>query len=283
MTDIATFFDAAPPGTALEARHAALAGIFSEMGRVMVAFSGGVDSALALKVAVDTLGEDALAVTAVSPSLPGGEREATTALAEEIGARHVFIETHEIDRPEYQANDEMRCYHCKDTLYTELHEYARAHGYRFIADGSNVDDRGDYRPGRRAAAEHGVRSPLAEAGFTKDDVRALARHLGLRVWNKPAAACLASRVPYGTRVTPEVLAQIDRAEASLHRLGFHAVRVRHHGDVARIEAPPDRLGDVFAVRAQIIEGVRAAGYTFVSLDLQGYRTGSLNEVLETNG
>lgn len=282
LTQTITLLDAAPTlSEELRAKHDALKGILRAMGRVLVAFSGGVDSALVLKVAADVLGDDALGVTAVSPSLPAAEREETAKLAREIGARHLFIETNELDRPEYRANDALRCYFCKDTLYTDLTAYAREHGFNAILDGANLDDRGDYRPGRKAAAEHQVRSPLAEAGFTKADVRALARHLGLRVWNKPAAACLSSRVPYGTPVSPTILRQIDRAESGLHALGFEAVRVRHHGDVARIEVPPDRLEDVMAQRETVIEAVRSAGYTFVALDLEGYRTGSLNAALKS--
>ena len=282
LTQTITLLDAAPTlSEELRAKHDALKGILRAMGRVLVAFSGGVDSALVLKVAADVLGDDALGVTAVSPSLPAAEREETAKLAREIGARHLFIETNELDRPEYRANDALRCYFCKDTLYTDLTAYAREHGFNAILDGANLDDRGDYRPGRKAAAEHQVRSPLAEVGFTKADVRALARHLELRVWNKPAAACLSSRVPYGTPVSPTILRQIDRAESGLHALGFEAVRVRHHGDVARIEVPPDRLEDVMAQRETVIEAVRSAGYTFVALDLEGYRTGSLNAALKS--
>ena len=280
MTQTITVPGQPSTNAALREKHDALARSLRAMGRVMVAFSGGVDSALLLKVAADVLGDDALGVTAVSPSLPVAAREETARLAAEIGARHLIIETHEVERADYRANDAMRCYFCKDELYTTLSAYAREHGFSAILDGTNIDDRGDHRPGRKAAREFGVCSPLAEVGFTKGDVRTLARQLRLSVWNKPAAACLSSRVPYGTPVTPEVLRQIDRAEAALHALGFEAVRVRHHGDVARVEVPPERLPDALARREAVVEAVRGAGYTFVALDLEGYRTGSLNEVLK---
>ncbi len=247
--------------------------------RVIVAYSGGVDSSLVLKVAYDVLGEDVLGVIADSPSLPREELQAALEVARHIGARVRIIETEELDNPAYAANPTNRCYFCKATLHDALWAIARAEGYRYILDGTNADDVGDYRPGQQAARERGVRSPLLEAGLTKADVRALARYLGLPNWNKPAMACLSSRVPYGTPITRQVLRQIETAEAALHRLGFTQCRVRHHGTVARIEVPLADFPRLLAVRERVIQAVRAAGYTYVTLDLAGFRSGSGNEVL----
>jgi pyridinium-3,5-biscarboxylic acid mononucleotide sulfurtransferase len=244
----------------------------------LVAFSGGVDSALVLKIATDELGARAFGVTGRSESLAGAELEGAQHFAGAIGAQHAVLDTHELADPNYRANPADRCYYCKKELYGKLAELARERGVGWILDGFNLDDAGDWRPGRKAAREHGVRSPLAEAGFGKADVRALAQRLGLDVWDKPALACLSSRFPYGTPITLELLQQVERAEAAVHAAGIRACRVRHHGEVARIEVPPEdvaRLAET-GVREQVVAGVRAAGYRYVALDLGGYVSGNLN-------
>jgi uncharacterized protein len=263
----------------LERKLAALRQLLSEMGRVVVAYSGGVDSSFVLKVAHDCLGDDVVAITESSASLPDGELQEAMRLAAEIGVRHIVIEGCEFEDPRFVANDPLRCYYCKGSLYDQLTEYAAQHGYTAIVDGSNADDAGDYRPGLRAVAEHGVRSPLREVGLTKDEVRALSRELGLPTWDRPASPCLASRVPYGTAVTPEVLDQVGEAEAALRRLGLRRLRVRHHGEVARIEVDAEAFPLVLDRREQIVADLRRAGYAYVTLDLAGFRSGSLNEVL----
>ncbi|MBD5607151.1 MAG: ATP-dependent sacrificial sulfur transferase LarE [Candidatus Eremiobacteraeota bacterium] len=244
-------------------------------GRCIVAFSGGVDSALVVAIAARELGDDALAVTGVSPSLPRSERESAADFARIVGARHELLDTHELDDPNYASNPANRCYFCKSELYGRLQRVAAAGKYGTIADGLNYDDLAEMRHGRRAADEVGVRSPLAEAELTKDDVRTLARRLGLDVWDKPAAACLSSRFPTGTAITLELLERVEAAERSLADAGLREYRVRHHGDVARIEVPVEAMAAVLERREEIIAGVRAAGYRFVSLDLGGYVRGGV--------
>jgi len=247
------------------------------LGRVAVAYSGGVDSTLMLKLAHDALGDDAIAVTAVSPSVPLHEREAAAEVAALIGARVLWINTHEVEDERYAANPINRCYICKTHIFGELSAAARAEGFDVLLDGSNADDTGDFRPGRQAAAEQGARSLLEEAGVTKAEVRAAARGLGLPNWDLPSAPCLSSRIPYGTRVTLDTLEMIGRGEWALRERGFREVRVRHHGNVARIEVPVAEFDRLVAQRGEIVAELLAAGYTYVALDLVGLRSGSLNE------
>jgi uncharacterized protein len=253
------------------------------LGRVVVAFSGGADSALLAWVANDTLGpEAALAFTAVSPSLAPEEQADCGALAAEWGLRWLAVETHELESAAYAANDADRCYHCKSALMGVAAPLA-AGASATVVLGVNLDDLGDHRPGQRAAAEGGAVFPLVEAGFDKADVREASRRLGLRTWDKPAAACLASRVPYGTPVTLGVLDTVARAESGLRRLGFRNLRVRHYGELARIELGPDELEAAVRAREEIVAAVRGAGYTYVTLDLEGFRSGNLNRALEGAG
>ncbi len=261
------------------AKYARLQALLAEMERAIVAYSGGVDSTLVAKVAADTLGADMLAVMAISESYSAAELPGALALLEEHTIPYRLVHTQEVHDPQYAANPANRCYFCKTHLFGELFTLAEAEGYPFILDGANVDDMGDHRPGRQAGRERGVRSPLQEAGFSKADIRALARHLGLSNWNKPAMACLSSRVAYGNAITPEILAQIDRAETALRALGLAQLRVRHHGNLARVEVLPEDIPAVLAARERIVADLKAAGYVYVTLDLQGFRSGSGNEVL----
>jgi uncharacterized protein len=250
------------------------------MRQAVVCFSGGVDSSYLLAEAVGVLGDGALALTAVSPSLAPEEGADARRLAQELGARHLLVETHELDDPRYAANPVNRCYFCKTEMYGTAVTHAGRLGIAHILDGFNVDDRGDHRPGRKAAHEYGVRSPLDELGFTKAEIREGARRLDLPVWDKPALACLSSRFPYGTRITPERLTQVARCERVLRRLGFRIYRVRYHGEMARIEVGSEELARLAAgeVREEVLRQFRAAGFRYVTADLQGYRTGSLNEI-----
>ena len=250
----------------------------ADLGGAVVAFSGGSDSAFLAYVAYEVLGDRALAVTAVSPSLPEAEREACAELAADWGLRWKSVETDELDNPDYVRNDGDRCYWCKDALLAALAPVADAEGATVVL-GVNVDDLDDHRPGQRAALERGAAFPLVDAGFTKARVREASLELGLRTWDKPAAACLASRLPYGTEVTLGRLATVERAEAALRALGFDELRVRHHGDVARIEVPDAVLPDVLAQRVRVVEAVVAAGYRWATLDLAGLRSGGFNQML----
>jgi len=261
-------------------KETALRETLSSLGSVVVAYSGGVDSAYLAYVASRTLGDRAVAVTADSPSYPERHRRLALQIAEQFGLRHEIIHTGELERPEYRANPTNRCYYCKHELYTHLSRIAANHG-AVVVDGNNADDRGDYRPGRQAAREFGVRSPLDEVDLTKQEIRELSRQAGIPVWDEPASACLSSRIPYHHEVTDEKLRMIERAEEAIGALGFRVYRVRHHDEVARIEIARDEMARALdpEVSAAIVAGLKALGYRYVSLDLLGYRLGSLNEGL----
>jgi uncharacterized protein len=264
---------------ALEARAAALDKRLRDLPSLIVAYSGGVDSAFLAWAATRALGQRALCVTADSPSYPERHRSMALTVAEQFGFHHEIVFTDELNRPAYRANAPDRCYHCKHELYTRLTDLARERGIAAVADGSNLDDRGDYRPGRRAAREFGVISPLDEAGLSKDDIRALSHEAGLPTWDEPASACLSSRIPYFSEVTDEKLRAIERAEEAVRALGFRVVRVRHHDQIARLELGAEEMARAIepALAAAITRALTAIGFRFVALDLKGYRLGSLNE------
>jgi uncharacterized protein len=266
----------------LEQKEQALIDRLREVGRLLVAFSGGVDSSYLAWAAHRALGDDSLAVTAVSPSYPAAHREVAEKIVTEFGIPHRFVDTREMQSAEYRSNQPDRCYHCKSELFTRLGEIVGELNFDAIAYGINTDDTGDFRPGHRAADEHRVLSPFLDVGLDKAEIRALSQRAGLPSWNLPASACLASRLPYGTEVTDTRLAQVEQGEEKLRELGFRQVRLRHHGDLARVEIDPEELPR--ALDASMTEAITAAikplGFRWVCLDLEGYRMGSLNEVLQ---
>jgi uncharacterized protein len=267
-------------GEVLGKRLEQLEGIVAPYGSALVAFSGGVDSSLALAIAARALPKDkVLAVTSNNETYLPSELDLARDFAAKLGVEHLVVNTRELDDPNYASNPTNRCYFCKSTLYTDLAKLASERGYACVVDGANKDDEGDYRPGRKAAKELGVVSPLSVAGVGKAEVRELAKHLGLPSWDKPALACLSSRFPYGQEITPEKLSQVARAEEFLRKEGFRQVRVRHHGEIARLEVAPAEMERAFALREEISAELKDAGFLYVTLDLAGYRSGSLNAAL----
>jgi uncharacterized protein len=272
-------FDAAE----LSAKQEKLFAILRGLGRVIVAYSGGADSAYLAWAAHRALGGNAIAITADSASLPASHKRDAEAFARECGFRHEYIETHEFENPDYVKNDKNRCFHCKDELFVRLEAYAKAHGFAHIVYGVNRDDLGDYRPGQAAAKLHSVEAPLVEAGLTKAELRELARRAGLSVWDRPAAACLSSRVPYGTPVTVETIRTIEDGEEAIRALGFRQFRVRFHGELVRIEIAKDELPKALTAEmaAEFAAIFKRLGFLYVTLDLEGYRQGSLNAALKS--
>lgn len=265
----------------LEQKRQKLFALLGELDRVLVAYSGGTDSAFLAWAASQVLGDRALAITADSPSIPESHKRDAAEYARICGFRHEFIPTYEFDNPDYVKNEPDRCYHCKDELFTRLEEVARERGYQHIIYGVNCDDLGDYRPGQQAAKRHQVKAPLVEAGLSKAEIRELARQAGLPFWDRPAAACLSSRIPYGTAVTPERVKTVERGEEAVRALGFRQFRVRYHGELVRLEFAREELARALDLEmaARLVEIFKPLGFHYVTLDLEGYRQGSLNEVL----
>ena len=270
-------------GAEIRAKYEKLKQILGEMGKVLVAFSGGVDSSLLLKTAQDVLGGGILAVIASSATYPEEEQKEAVKLAEFWGVRYRIIHTDELDNPEFVKNPPTRCYFCKNELFSRLKEMAEAEGIPYVCDGANKEDLGDFRPGSEAAKELGIRSPLQEAGLVKAEIREISKWLGLSTWNKPSLACLSSRFPYGTEIDLESLKQIAQAEAYLRSQGFKQVRVRHHGQIARIEVESEEIERLLDpdFRRTLAVRLKSYGYSYVTVDLEGYRTGSMNETLDS--
>jgi pyridinium-3,5-biscarboxylic acid mononucleotide sulfurtransferase len=266
---------------AVNAKAQKLQECLRSLGRVLVAYSGGVDSAFLAWAAHRELGENVLAVLADSPSLARSQMQDAVAFAQEQRIPLTIIQTAEMDRPEYRQNDGSRCFHCKDELFTLMEDFRSQHGFDVIAYGVNADDQGDYRPGQQAARQHGVAAPLLEVGMTKQEIRELARLAGLRIWDKPASACLSSRIEYGRPVTPEALQVVEQGEEALRQMGFSQFRVRHHGDIVRIEIARDELPRALSpeMAAEFTRIFKALGFAYVTLDLEGFRSGSMNAVL----
>lgn len=265
----------------LQEKYTILTDYLKELGSAVVAFSGGVDSTFLLKVAHDILGENAVAVTAKSCSFPEREMQESSEFCQKNGIRQIIIESDEMQVPEYRSNPKNRCYYCKKELFTKLKQTAAEQGLDYVLEGSNIDDLGDYRPGLQAVAELEIKSPLREAGLTKNEIRELSQKMNLPTWKKPSFACLASRVPYGDEITEEKLKRVEYSEQLLHDLGYLQARVRIHGDMARIEIEPEKLTEIIQpeIRNKIIHEFKQYGFSYITLDLQGYRTGSMNEVI----
>jgi uncharacterized protein len=270
------------PGTELQAKEKRLVELLRGMGRVIVAYSGGADSAYLAWAATQALGQDAIAITADSASIPASHKRDAEAFVHQFGIRHEYVETHEFENPDYVKNDLNRCFHCKDELFTVLERIGRERGFSSIVYGVNKDDLGDYRPGQRAAKLHEVKAPLVDAGLTKSEIRELSRRAGLPTWDRPAAACLSSRIPYGTPVTIENIKTVEKGEEEVKALGFRQFRTRFHGELVRIEIAPEELPKALSLEmtGKLTAIFKRLGYKYVTLDLEGYRQGSLNEVLK---